>query len=637
MSLLSNRETAFTTLIEHIKDAYLLIDPFNNQIIYANPAATRLLGYEQRELQSLTVTTLFSDDVPALVAFTQCVLSEEDGWTNELSCKMKNARLLEVEISANKVLLEGTEYIIFQLRDKKKYLALHNNAEAHAYVRSGLTEWKRIEQIFQDLERENQMLLHAVGEGIYGVNADGKTTFINPAAEKILGWRASELAGKDIHSLIHHTHENGAHFPSHDCPIYAAFHDGEIHHVANDVFWHKNGKCIYVEYTSTPVEDNGTLVGAVVVFRDVSERRHAEEKLHNALHEVEELKHRLEMENAYLQEEIRVENSYMEIVGNSEAIKHCIHQIELVSKTNANVLITGKSGTGKELIARAIHDNSPRQDRPLIRVNCAAIPRELFESEFFGHVKGAFTNALSDRTGRFELANGGTLFLDEVGEIPVELQSKLLRVIQDGQFERVGGNTTHQVDVRIIAATNRNLLDEIKAKRFREDLYFRLNVFPIESIALHERLEDIPLLAAHFLRHCEKKLNKTGLRLSIRDIERLQQYNWPGNIRELENVIERAVILSRDGRLYFEIPEQVTGGMQKKNIVYTDSRKVRTAKELAEEETRNIKQALKQSKGKIFGDDGAAAILAVPPTTLASKIKRLGINRLEFRQEIHGL
>jgi len=631
-----NNENEFSGLIEFVKDAYLVIEPFDNQVITANAATIELLGYELRELQSLTVTSLFSDDVPALVAFTQCVLADKEGWTNELSCKMKNTRLLEVEISANAIFLNNRQYLVFQLRDKNKYMTLQNDADAHAYVRSGLTEWKRIEQIFEDLERENQLLLQAVGEGIYGVNADGKTTFINPAGEKILGWQASELVGKDIHSLIHHTREGGDHFPSHDCPIYAAFHDGEIHQVSDDVFWHKNGKPIYVDYTSTPLEDNGKLVGAVVVFRDISDRRQANEKLRNALHEVEELKRRLEMENAYLQEEIREETSYTEIVGNSEAIKRSIYQIELVAQTDANVLITGESGTGKELIARAIHENSLRKSRPVIRVNCAAIPHELFESEFFGHVKGAFTGAFSDRTGRFELADGGTLFLDEVGEIPIELQSKLLRVIQDGQFERVGENKTRQVDVRIIAATNRNLIDEVTAKRFREDLYFRLNVFPIQSTPLRERLEDIPLLAVHFLKHCEKRLNKSGLRLSIGDIEQLQQYNWQGNIRELENVIERAVILSKDGRLRFELPgnEQTTVESPDKEIHYSipADKKIKTAKEITQQEIINIRNALQQCRGKVFGDDGAAAIMNMPPTTLASKIKRHGINRLDYRQ-----
>ena len=320
------------------------------------------------------------------------------------------------------------------------------------------------------------------------------------------------------------------------------------------MFWRKNGSPVWVEYTSTPIRDRGTVVGAVIVFRDVSHRREADEKLHAALAEVDRLRERLELENAYLQEEIRIETNPRGIIGQSEAIQKTLRQVKLVAPTTAAVMITGKSGTGKELIARAIHEASNRRDRPLIRVNCAAIPRELFESEFFGHVKGAFTGAVRDRIGRFELADGGTLFLDEVGEIPLELQGKLLRVLQEGNFERVGEERTRAVDVRVIAATNRNLKQEVQRGRFREDLYFRLNVFPVESVPLRDRREDIPLLAQHFLMSESNEL-KSDLRLSEGDARRLQRYDWPGNVRELQNVIERAAILSQNGRLRIDLPD----------------------------------------------------------------------------------
>ena len=332
--------------------------------------------------------------------------------------------------------------------------------------------------------------------------------------------RADELVGRDIHSIVHHTHHDGRHYPHEDCPIYAAFRDGAVHRVDNEVFWRKDGKPVWVEYTSTPIRDRGIVVGAVIVFRDVSERREAEEKLRAALAEVDRLRERLEQENAYLQEEIRIEISPHGIIGHSAAIQKTLRQVQLVAPTDASVMITGESGTGKELIARAIHEASERRDRPLIRVNCAAIPRELFESEFFGHVKGAFTGALRDRIGRFELADGGTLFLDEVGEIPLELQGKLLRVLQEGHFERVGEERTRAVDVRVIAATNRDLKQEVQRGRFREDLYFRLNVFPIETLPLRERRDDIPLLAQHFLSN-ETSERKQGLRLSESDARRL--------------------------------------------------------------------------------------------------------------------
>jgi len=336
----------------------------------------------------------------------------------------------------------------------------------------------RTDAAFDRIERENQPILRAAGEGIYGVNADGRTTFVNPAAERMLGWTAEELVGRDMHSLVHHSHPDGSHYADDTCPIYAAFRDGAIRHVENEKFFRKDGQSFWVEYTSTPIRDNGVLIGAVIVFRDVSQRRDADEKLRAAHEEVDRLRKRLELENAYLQEQIRIDGNHYGIIGRSAAIQKTLSQVALVAPTDATVLIAGESGTGKELVARAIHEDSRRANRPLIRVNCAAIPVDLFESEFFGHAKGAFVGALRDRIGRFELADGGTLFLDEIGEIPVPLQGKLLRVLQEGQFERVGEARTRRVDVRVIAATNRDLKALARRGSFREDLYFRSTSSP---------------------------------------------------------------------------------------------------------------------------------------------------------------
>ena len=273
-----------------------------------------------------------------------------------------------------------------------------------------------------------------------------------------------------------------------------------------------------------------------------------------AFEEIERLRTQLELENTYLREEVREAQAFGDLVGHSPALRNAERHIELVAPTDAGVLILGESGTGKELVAREIHRRSRRSDKPLIRVNCASIPRELYESEFFGHVKGSFTGAVKDRAGRFEAANGGTLFLDEVGEIPLELQSKLLRVLQEGQYERVGEDQTRTVNVRIVAATNRDLKKEVEAGRFRQDLYFRLNVFPIEISPLRQRKEDIPLLASHILDATAKKLNCTNARLTQANIIALQIYDWPGNVRELQNVIERAVITAQCGTLRFDLP-----------------------------------------------------------------------------------
>jgi len=612
-----------------LNEAVLLIDPFSDRIAQANPAAERLLGLARASLLALRPSHLFRSDLARMTSFTQAVLHQGSGWNNELHARTASGELLRLEISAGVMQENDARLMICTLRPYEALEKLRQATEANSLHREGLERWKNIELIFSEFERQNQLILNAAGEGIYGIDSDGRTTFVNPAAERMLGWNADELIGRNIHSQIHHSHPQGDHYPTHDCPIYAAFRDGEVRHVDNEVFWRKDGSAIPVEYTSTPILEAGRLVGAVVIFRDISERKQAEEQLRAALDEVQALKQKLEKENAYLQEEYLSEHNYQEIVGRSDAIKQVIQKIELVAPTGAAVLITGESGTGKELIARAIHEGSSRHDRPMIRVNCASIPHELFESEFFGHIKGAFSGAVSDRAGRFELADGGTLFLDEIGEIPLEQQGKLLRVLQEQQFERVGESITRRVDVRIIAATNRDLRREVEAHRFREDLYFRLNVFPIVSIPLRQRLEDIPILATHFLKLACSKFGKSELQFTRGDIERLQSYPWPGNIRELINVIERAVILSRHRRLHLDFS---IGGEHREDTgaatVHTAT--IHTEEERRRQEVDNIIAALRLCNGRLFGDQGAAEVLKVKPTTLASRIKRLGINRHHY-------
>lgn len=617
---------AVDPVFEGAPQAMLVIDPASDRVLDANPAACRLFGYDRAALCAARVTDLHPDQRPALIVFSQAVLLKGRYWTRALSPRHASGRELKVEYvgapfgSDGRLLLTATD--LDELRRRNV------DSEADFYVRGGIAEWQRVERFFRDIERENQLILSAAGEGIYGVNAEGKTTFVNPAAERMLGWSADELVGQDIHSMVHHSHADGSHYPGHDCPIYGAFRDGQIHTVANEVFWRKDGTAFWVEYTSTPIRDRGAVVGAVVVFRDVSLKREADEKLHAALEEVESLRQKLELENAYLQEEIRAESNHRGIIGTSAAIQSVLRQVELVAPTDATVLVTGESGTGKELIARAIHEASKRSDRPLIRVNCAAIPRELFESEFFGHVKGAFTGALRDRIGRFELADGGTLFLDEVGEIPLELQGKLLRVLQEGQFERVGEERTRNVDVRVIAATNRDLKAEVRRGRFREDLYFRLNVVPIESVPLRERRADLPLLAAHFLRGASRKLKTDGLRLSEGDMRRLSTYDWPGNVRELENMIERAAILARDGRLRIELPDAAMPPAKPAAPAQDmTAPALLTDADRRSRDRANILAALHSCGGRVFGPNGAAALLGVKPTTLASRIKVLGISK----------
>jgi transcriptional regulator with GAF, ATPase, and Fis domain len=358
---------------------------------------------------------------------------------------------------------------------------------------------------------------------------------------------------------------------------------------------------------------------------------HAATALANAraFEKINELTKQLEKENNYLREELQEITSYGGFIGRSAALEHIIRQIDLVAGTTANVLIQGESGTGKELVARELHQRSARRNKPLIKVNCASIPKELFASEFFGHTKGAFTGAHTSREGKFGAAHKGTLFLDEVGEIPLELQSQLLRVLQEGEYERVGEEKVRNVDARIIAATNRNLLEEVKAGRFREDLYFRLNVFPISIPPLRERKEDIPPLANNFLAHSLKTMNRPPFHFSGNHLAALIQYDWPGNVRELQNVVERFAITSIAGPA--ELPP-LSGSIHSKNKTASTNEQntdktILTEPEVVQLQIKNIEKALKYCKGKIYGEDGAATLLGLKPTTLATRIKAWKIQR----------
>jgi len=349
-----------------------------------------------------------------------------------------------------------------------------------------------------------------------------------------------------------------------------------------------------------------------------------------AFEEIQRLKAQLEMQNTYLQEEVVEAKAFGDLIGQSSALRQIISQIDLVAPTDASVLIQGDTGTGKELVAREIHRRSPRKDRPLVRVNCASIPKDLFESEFFGHVRGAFTGAIKDRAGRFETAEGGTLFLDEIGEVPLEMQGKLLRVLQEKRYERVGDDRTRFADVRIIGATNRDLKQAVATGRFREDLYYRLHVFPIRVVPLRERKDDIPLLARHFVELSVKELRCAKPRLTRAAVAGLQNYGWPGNIRELRNVIQRAVILARGGLLQFDLPVTDTTpnpppsesalGNQTGLDFFTEAEMLRRERE-------NLKTVLAKAGGKIKGPGGAAELLGVKPTTLLSRLKKMGLKR----------
>jgi formate hydrogenlyase transcriptional activator len=367
------------------------------------------------------------------------------------------------------------------------------------------------------------------------------------------------------------------------------------------------------ERTEELTRANAQLLG------EIDERKRADESLQNAFAEIQELKERLQAENIYLQQEVAGEYNFGEIIGQSNAISYVFFRIEQVAPQDTTVLLLGETGTGKGVVARAIHAGSARKERPMVTVNCTAMPSNLIESELFGREKGAFTGANARQMGRFELADHGTIFLDEIGEMPLELQSKLLRVIQDGEFERLGSPRTIKVDVRIIAASNRNLEEEIRHGRFREDLFYRLNVFPITIPPLRQRKEDIPLLVNHFVARFNKKTGRKIKTVSKETLSALQEYHWPGNVRELESVIERAVITSQGNTL------QVLDRFD--TLPRPEKQSGEEVKALAELEQDHILQVLQKTDWRVEGNNGAAVLLGLNPSTLRARMRKYGLRR----------
>ena len=476
---------------------------------------------------------------------------------------------------------------------------------------SDITERVAAQQALRESEARFRNMADTAPVMIWISGVDKKVTYLNKQWVDFTGRRMEEQLGD---AWVQHVHPED----SDRCfEIYSNSFDKREPFEMEYRLRRYDGEYRWIYDAGAPrFSPDGAFLGYIGTCLDITERKESEVQVQKAHEELKQLKNQLEAENVYLQQELQLDPTFGEIVGQSDAIKYVIFKLTQVAPTDTTVLITGDTGTGKELVARAIHGASSRKDRPLIKVNCGALAPSLIESELFGHEKGAFTGAGARKLGRFELANGGTIFLDEIGELPLELQVKLLRVIQENEFERLGGSKTIKTDVRIIAATNRNLKLEVENGRFREDLWYRLNVYPITVPPLRQRKEDIPLLVEHFVRGYAKKFGKTITSVSPRALQTFEAHSWPGNVRELANAIERAIIHAKGTVLHsvdrFEEPTEEPPF---------------AAKTLEEVEREHILRTLENTGWRIEGPHGAANVLGLNPSTLRTRMHKLGITR----------
>jgi PAS domain S-box-containing protein len=503
----------------------------------------------------------------------------------------KEGETIPVEVYVNHLVFEEKEYICTSLRDLRE--------------RFKKTQPQRLAQF----TLENNPIM------VYWIEKTGKVFYANKIARETLGYTKEEITKKHIMELT-------GSYP--DIKMWNARwrimkeENNKAYEGSNIT---KSGRKFPVEIRRHYINYEGKELICVFVS-DISERKKQEKALQDTLNETISQSSNLTKEVTTLRREMKTTSGLSSIITNSDKYLRVLTQVRRVAETQATVLITGETGTGKELLAKAVHELSERSNEPLIKVNAAVIPENLFESELFGHEKGAFTGAVQSREGRFEAADGGTIFLDEIGEMPVDLQAKLLRVLQEGEFERVGGSKTIKVNVRVVAATNRNLEEMVGEGKFREDLYYRLNVFPVHNLPLRERKEDIPLLIDFFLKKYARKVGKNVKEVPKASLNELMKYEFPGNVRELENMVERALILSSTE--YLNLDTILKSGIMKKK---KRSGKFQTLDEM---QRTYIIKAIKRCNGRISGKDGAAIILGLNDKTLYSRIKKLGIKKTEY-------
>ncbi len=640
----TDAEGWFRTIFEHSNDAILVVHPDADAILDANPRACRILGYSRDELLRLRISDVHPAEMAEFRAFARAVVETGSGWTNELACLTRSGAVLPAEISASVIQRDGQPCVVAMVRDisdrKRAEAELEKYRESlERLVAERTAELRRSEQrqrallgvsnaVTANLDR--QALFDAIARAVREVIAFDRAslTLYDPGRDVLTVYALAGASGTWAFPVGAELPRVGTHLQTvldERRPVVCRDLQAERRRPSEELLLRDGLR----SYVAAPLVAKDKVLGTLNVGSEAPDRYSDDDAtfvgeiagqiataVDNMLayEEIARLKTQLEQENVYLQEEIKTD--FEDIVGQSHAMRRVLRAVETVAPTDACVLILGETGTGKELVARAVHDRSGRRRKALVKVNCAAIPVGLFESELFGHEKGAFTGALARRIGRFELADGGTIFLDEIGELPLDLQAKLLRVLQEGEFERVGGPTI-RTDVRVIAATNRDLEKAMAAGRFRVDLFYRLNVFPIRIPPLRERPEDVPLLVRYFVAKYGQKLGKVIDTISQPVMQRLAAYRWPGNARELENVIERAVIMSSGPRL------DLGDGLSAPAAVPQEAR----VPTLGELERAHIVTVLESTGWRVSGPRGAARLLGLKPTTLEARMKKLGVKR----------
>jgi len=568
----------------------------DGEIVHLNEAACRYSGFAIDEIVGTKIYDLHPEENEQTWQARWQLLKKEERVIFEKWQPHQNGKWLRIRVTQNLIEVDGAEYTVSLVEDKTR-------------------EYEMQQQIQESERRLSTLMGNLPGMAYRCLNDENWTMqFISQGCEKLTGYKAENLIGNQaiaynqlIHKddrdrvkiIVQNKIDQGEHF---ELQYRIQLPSGEIRWV-----WERG--------TPVPCEDSDCKVIEGFIT-DITAMKHAEQELIEKEKTLRQLKDRLQEETDYLRQEINLSSNFEEIISGSDVFRNVLRSVEKVADTDSTVLILGETGTGKELIARALHNNSRRSSRALVTVNCAALPPEMIESELFGHEKGAFTGAYERKAGRFEVAHEGTIFLDEIGDLPLKLQTKLLRVLQNGEFQRLGSSETICTDVRVIAATNRDILTAVRNGDFREDLYYRLNVFPIQVPPLRERKEDIPLLVRYFIKKYSTKTGRPVSEISQKVVDQLVQYDWPGNIRELENIIERAVILCEGGRIK-------AGSWIPTFQSAADS----TISTLEESEREHILKALQKTNWRISGENGAATLLNIKRSTLQARMKKLGIQR----------